>query len=291
VVALRDAEPTLDAQSKSMSDQAKPHIPELYVEQFALGELPSGRRRAELEAAVQGGSELIAKLQRSNAQLLAEHPPAAMAAAIERRLRNAEVAHTARRRGWLLPGLAVGVACAAAALALFVFWPSAPQGTPESQEPLASAPADSAPEITRDKGLTPQITIHRKTAEASEKLTNGQRASEHDLLQLGYIAAGRPYGVLLSVDGARVVTLHFPATPQSSTLLERSGEVYLPTAYELDAAPRFEQFFFVTSASELDVPAVVDLAQRWADSNTAGAWLSLPESLEQTNFRLLKEPR
>lgn len=273
-----------------MSHPVKPHIPDLFVEQYALGELPEGTRREEVEAAVKGGSDVIEDLERSNLELLAAHPSAAMAASIERRLRLAEEVPAPRRALWLQRGLAAGVACAAAAVALYVFWPSNTEA-PQPEEQIAVVLPKDDPEITRDKGLSPQITVHRKTAQDSEKLANGQTAKEHDLLQLGYIAAGRPYGVLLSVDGAHVVTLHFPTTEQSSTLLERSGEVYLPTSYELDAAPRFEHFFFITSNSELDVSAIVEAAQRWADSGGPNTRLPLPDTLEQSTLRLLKEPR
>ena len=64
----------------------------------------------------------------------------------------------------------------------------------------------------------------------------------------------RGYGVLLSIDGARKVTLHWPEAGQRRRRpLQASGEMRLPSAYELDDAPAFERFFLVRADEPFSV--------------------------------------
>ena len=62
----------------------------------------------------------------------------------------------------------------------------------------------------RIKGLRPALTIYRRTAAGTETLADGSVARPGDLLRVGYTARGTAYGVILSIDGARSVTLHLP---------------------------------------------------------------------------------
>jgi hypothetical protein len=82
------------------------------------------------------------------------------------------------------------------------------------------------------------------------------------VLQVSYVALGRPYGVIFSIDGAGVVTLHHPTSAEGEqALVDLDGAVPLPSAYELDDAPRFEKFFFVTALHPLDVTAILEKAR------------------------------
>ncbi|MDR0909693.1 MAG: hypothetical protein LBM77_07995 [Spirochaetaceae bacterium] len=76
-----------------------------------------------------------------------------------------------------------------------------------------------------------------------------------DTVQLAYAAPGGKdcYGVIFSLDGNGVETLHFPATEDSSTKLETGRQVFLSESYTLDDAPEFEDFYFITSDAPIDI--------------------------------------
>jgi len=87
------------------------------------------------------------------------------------------------------------------------------------------------------------------------------------------------------------VTLHFPAVATSSTLLVRSGVASLGHSYELDDAPGYERFLFVTSPQPIDVAAVVARAEVLArdPQHAARDPLSLPSGHSQLWYTLRKE--
>ena len=115
--------------------------------------------------------------------------------------------------------------------------------------------------------------------------------SEKDVLQLSYVAVGRKYGVIFSIDGRGIVTVHYPYAENGATPeLEQGGEIYLRYAYELDDAPLFERFFFVTSDKPFNI-AIVEKAARLLASKTGQARntdLKLPSGFEQYSFLLNK---
>lgn len=118
---------------------------------------------------------------------------------------------------------------------------------------------------SRAKGLLPELHMYRKRGDDAERLSMSSTLRAHDVVQLGYVAAGFQHGVLLSIDGAGNVTLHFPSEPSASTKLEPGqGEHMLESAYELDDAPAFERFFFVASPQPLSVPALLTAARSMA---------------------------
>jgi hypothetical protein len=96
----------------------------------------------------------------------------------------------------------------------------------------------------------------------------------------------------VSVDGAGGVTRHWPVDGTLAAALESGREVLLPESFRLDAAPRFERFFFVTSTQPFDVSRVVDAARALAARPDArDAALPLPPGLAGCDFVLPKEIR
>jgi hypothetical protein len=108
---------------------------------------------------------------------------------------------------------------------------------------------------------------------------------------VGYHAAGHAYGVIVSIDGRRLVTLHLPRDGERAVPLGREATVLLDHAYELDDAPRWERFYFVTGNEPFLVSAVVIAAERAAlvSRDDTPATLSLPAGLTQSVFSLQKE--
>ncbi|PTL75921.1 ActD protein [Vitiosangium sp. GDMCC 1.1324] len=265
--------------------------PDWLLERIALGELPPeelAAARARL-AEEPGGLERLARLESDDGATLAKLPPSQVAAEIARRRRVLEASRSVRAdtlsRRWL-PAVALGVPVVVGLALLMVL--SLHELPEEEARPQQVALLDT----TRTKGLEPKLLVHRQTqGGAPEPLVDSARARQGDVLQLSYVSAGRRYGAVLSVDGRGSVTLHFPESLTGSLEL-KGGTVSLPSAYELDDAPAFERFFFVTSDAPFDVNALMDAARQLAQDpgSARNQPLPLPEQLSQTSVTLEKAP-
>jgi hypothetical protein len=264
-------------------------IPHWLLERVALGELSPDAladARARLEHERDGDGRL-ARLAEDSRRTLERHPPAAVAAEVERRRAaraRMDSAREAGRGGW--HGLSLGMPVAASLVLLVL----------STQRELPPEPAPARAPIIwnvseRIKG-EPMLRVHRQGATEPEPLANHARARRGDVLQLSYVSGGRPHGVVVSVDGRGGVTLHHPATLTSSTELAPGEAVTLGHAYELDDAPGFERFLFVTSDAPLDVATVLEAARVLArqPSEARTRPLPLPDTLAQTSFTLEKVP-
>ncbi len=235
-------------------------VPDLLVERLALGELDEAqatRVRARLEAA--GELDRLEAIDRSNAEILAAHPPSAIRAEVERRAQGRGSPEPAAN-GWRYA--IVPLAVAAAAVLFFVLRPRAPGST----DPIiASADSgESAEGGTRIKG-DPRLLVYRKASGGTELMSAGSPAGAGDLLQVGYQANGASAGVILSIDGSGAVTLHHPLQPDGDPALKDGGKITLRESFELDDAPEFERFFFVArDEGPVDVQAVLDAAEKLA---------------------------
>jgi len=99
---------------------------------------------------------------------------------------------------------------------------------------------------TRIKGLEARMEVWKKSGEAVVQMENLGEAHEGDELQLRYLVPEKCYGLLFSMDGNGVLTVHL-GNGAGSVALEPGNMVTLPFAYKLDSAPKFEKFFFMTS--------------------------------------------
>jgi hypothetical protein len=250
-------------------------LPDWLVERAALDEVPPASRDRVAAADPGELARRVAALRDDNAAELARFPAGPAVAEIDARV----AAERRRRRSQRWRRWAGGLALATcAAAALVVLRPGAQQAVP-----------DEVPESTRPKGH-PRLLAFRHVGEQVEQLKQDAMVRAGDVIQLRYNSAGESYGVIASVDGAGVVTLHYPlredAPPPATAMAETAA---LPTAYSLDDAPRFERFFFVTARGPIDVQrtlaALRALGQR-TDSETA--LLELPEGMRQWSLRLRK---
>ena len=259
-------------------------LPDWLVERAALDEVPPASRERIERADPRELADRVAALRDDSAAELARHPAGPALAQIEARvaeLRDRTERDARRRRRWL-GGL--GLVMSAAVVLLVV------RGT--AQSPAGeSALADS--DTTRVKGAA-RLIAFRQAGEQVEQLGPDAMVRAGDVIQLRYNAGGRGYGVIASVDGAGVVTLHYPlredAPPQATAMAPEPTA--LPNAYALDNAPRFERFFFITSDDPLDVGQTLGALRALAhrdDSATARA--ELPAGLRQWSLRLRKADR
>ena len=220
-----------------MKESTRP-IPELLVEQLLLDELPSARRVA-LEREF-GAEAVQAVLQERRAQDEHLRTKLPMLRAHRHLLFTTPRSTSLWMRINPLPLAALG----AALLAVF-FWPANPPGDGGAQHGV---------EETRIKGQDPSLLVFRKVGQQVQMLKDSQTVARGDVLQVAYVAAAARYGVVASVDGRGEVTIHFPAAGESTALSQ--GKVLLDHAYELDDAPSFERFVFLTGAEPFDIDAV-----------------------------------
>jgi hypothetical protein len=145
---------------------------------------------------------------------------------------------------------------------------------------------------TVDLSVT-QLLVYRKINGKVEILADGDKANAGDLLQLAYVATKdteETHGMIFSVDGRGVITLHYPVNKDESTQLELNKQLSLPNAIELDDAPGFERFFFLTSSSPIDVKAILKGLKEKTKipDQVKHTKLDLPESLKQYSILILK---
>ena len=269
-------------------------ISELDWERFVLNELPEERSKI-LRELLSGDLELrrkVESLERSNREDAARYPAGLVVPGIRERFVREHSApasdKTSRRSPVLRRLLVLSPALAAAFILVFVVLPARKN---EVAPDLPGFPADSQT-IKGAAGLDlnqTQLLVYRQRDSDVERMSNGQIARAGQVMQLAYVSAER-YGVILSIDGVGTVTLHFPDRAEAGTDLEPNKKISLPQAIELDDAPSFERFFFVTSAAPLDVRAVLKIAADLArdPQRAEGTDLMLPPGLGQTSFLIRK---
>ncbi len=255
------------------------------MERFVLCELP-GSRMAEIRRLAATDPDLrekIALLQRSSQDILDQYPSEDYVPKILSRLRAEAVSMEPKERtkpaNWRRFLLAAPAVAAALVLVIAIFFRP---GDPTFGTRIKG-------EETIDMTKT-QVIIYRKINDDAEVLKNGDTAFAGDLLQIAYVPAGKLYGVVFSIDGNGVVTLHYPEHDDDSTLLAQGQKTLLQTSYELDDAPGFERFFFVTSKSKIDTSKILRSARLLAcASDEAGSGkLMLPAAQDQFSIILIK---
>jgi hypothetical protein len=249
-------------------------LPDWLVERAALEEVPSVCRDRIERADRQELAARVAQLREENAAELSAYPAGPAVALIERRV--VEVRRRRRRRQLTM------VTLAAAAAVLLVAWPR----TTAAPEQVAMGDE----EVTRAKGAA-RLTVFRQAGDHAERLDEDALVRAGDSIQVRYSAGGKLYGLIASVDGAGVVTLHYPANADAPALATALAQkpTSLPQAYVLDDAPQFERFFFITSEDPIEVAPTLGALRTFAKrGNSATASVDLPVGLHQWTIRLRK---
>lgn len=263
-------------------------LSEYYLERYVLGELPD-EVAGEIRGLVQESPELQAVLEEiesSSREILAVYPASAVKASLTARMKEVQK----KRLGFPLRTILYLSSAVAAVLVFFLLI------LPAIKDDTGTGPLGIGPDQTLVKGTAAidlsktQLLIFRKSDDQVEIMADKAQAKPGDLLQLAYVAAEESYGVILSIDGRGNVTLHFPAGRGESTELEQHRESFLPNSIELDDAPDFERFFFITSGAQIDVEDILRRAENLADvpALVSQAELNLPDGLKQYSILVLK---
>ncbi len=233
------------------------------------------------EVGVDGASnddrDAIAALVVDDARVLARLPPKTAAANINAALDREPPRSMFRSTGHFFVAPAVAIA---AVLCVFVVVPKKLQ----ADDLINGAIGD------RIKGdAQPVLLISREHNGEAQALSSWDIVHTGDVVQVRTKGAGFAHGVVVSVDGAGVVTRHFPDDGSSTTL--PTGTTALPFSFELDDAPGFERFFLVASNAALDVKAVEEAAAATARSKDPrkATLHGLPDGAVQSDFLLVKE--
>lgn len=258
------------------------------LERYLLGELPSARmdeidRLAQEDPGIKKELDLLKK---TNAEIMQQNPLDTMMPGILKKYEENRQQFRNREKAGPMSWkrLVYGVPVLTAAL-IIMFVVLLRDGTAPVQNRIKG---EDAVDFTKT-----QILIYRQNRNQVELLNNGDKAGSGDLIQLGYIPAGKTYGVIFSIDGNGVVTLHYPERADGSTFLNQEKKNLLASAYELDNAPDFERFFFVTAEKEIDVQKIIIQAEELAGSTQLSKTtdLDLPESYQQFSVLLKKEKK
>lgn len=265
---------------------APQHIPDLLLERYRLGELPPAESE-RIRRCLETDPELHQRLQTielSEQEISRRYPSDLLAAGVRHRLQQ-------KTRSLSLPAThLVGnwrwkLALVSALVMLGIGWPWLSsfllQPTGRTTDPI--------PLMDRLKG--DRLIVYRKTKEGSELLSNGDRVQPGDQIRLGYRAAGRSFGMIVSIDGRGVVTRHLPQQGDRAARLTPDAQVLLDYAYELDDTPSWERFYLVTGRQEFEIAPILEAARTAARST--GRYipgiLSLPTTLDQSSIVLMKE--
>ncbi len=227
------------------SADTPPLLSDWTLERFVLGEL-SPERHQEVVSAIASYPEVAARisaLHADNRATLERYPKAA----VTHRIRNAAPQKSQRRA--LVPVLAFAVA-------LLTVVPLVFSNTNRPVEPDVLTKGSVGPD------QAPNAALHVFLDDGGE-LTPGATVRAGDILGFRVDRGNHPFGALLSLDGAGVVTLHLPPTAEADLHLA-PGLVTLDLGYQLDDAPDFERFFFLVADRPFDLPAVLEAAQRLA---------------------------
>jgi hypothetical protein len=255
--------------------------PDWLLERFRLGELSAEQRACVSRALASdpGAAERLAALGSDDARTLAAHPPRVVAAVVRARLAQATAPRPVHPRGLFARAFLPLASAAAVAVGVSALLPSWHE---QAREP-----------VTRLKGLEPGLLVFRHAPTGAEPLAPAAAARADEVVQLAYQAAGRRYGVVVSIDGRGRVTRHLPRTGDQAAPLRTGGAVPLPEAYRLDDAPGFERFFLVTADTPFSVNLVVRATERLygggPDPARTGSRLELPAGFGQVGFELRKE--
>lgn len=260
-------------------------VPPLYVEQMCLADLPLLRHWQVVMKLgyIHSKHDVQEILAKSNANIILKYPPKQMAAQIVRRYKKEIASRIFKPKtnifhnGWLFLCISI------CTLLLFLFmrqvvhrehWRGAWIGNdvPADNHNRSFVFMPAVPSRREVMPLPSRLDIFKNHYPKAVQLKSGDTVVEGDEVQVQY-QTQRLFGVIFSVDGAGVVSLHYPSEAEGSTALAQ-GTHLLRFAFILDDAPGFEKFFMVASKKPVSVEQVTIAAKQVKSDNDS---LLLPD--------------
>lgn len=242
-------------------------VSDFKMEQYLIGALPENEMQElrDREASDEIFAARVAALKEQNEKILAENSFEKLSVELDRAdLVNGSLTDAGNRAGSMTFKFGVMKIAAAVIVALGIFSAVIIGGRDEIVQMDAAQQAGSDVAMaagsvengsygeTRIKGMQARMEIWKKTAEGVAQMEEKGLASEGDELQLRYVVPEKCFGMLISMDGNGVVTVHMGQGAQAIAV-EPGKMNTLPFAYKLDDAPHFEKFFLLTSKNEFSV--------------------------------------
>ncbi len=258
-------------------------IPDWKLERYLLKELPA-EEMTYLAHQIAQDDVLRARLsdfEKSDAEIRAAYPPAWTQQQIRMKAESGSSSVAlprVRSRLWIWPAIPT-----VAMLILVAIYP-------DFIDRIVQDYGADTPGI-RVKGIQPSLQIFRKTNSGPRRLTEGEFVHEHDLLQIAYLAAGHRFGMIFSIDGRGAFTQHLPYNGNQSASLDQNEAISLNFSYELDDAPDWERFYFITSEIPFEVDEVVQNIRRQMGQSSMPrtGLLNLNDTYHQITIMLRKD--
>lgn len=266
-------------------------IPTITLERYVLGELSADemKKMDQLIAENARIARQVAAIRESNKVILQQYTPLTMSQDIRIRASMHSDKHQGRAKfGRYYQAWGTAGVIALSVTLFVVFTPRHHLEMQSIDNPVALLKLEPG---IRIKGIEPFLQVFRQTEDHIEQLTSGDLVSEGDVIQLSYVPVSQQYGMIISIDGDGVVTQHLPSdSSHLAKRLEDRVEVRLKNAYELDDAPLFERFYFITSNTAFETQAILEAATQLVSEPGAvlDKSLVLPEHLNYSIFTLNK---
>ena len=254
----------------------KTKVPQIYLEQLYLDELSSEKVE---KITNKYPEKLLFQIEESNRKILDQYPPAYIKEKILRKLntKNKNFQKKTNFRTHVLKFAPIAAALIFLTLNLGHLYQ--PEKNPKHGN------------IVRQKGLTPNLSVFKDNGIAPVELFNDDLVAESDIIQLTYNAAGKKFGVIFSIDGRGILTLHYPKNKYDTPAITPNGNHALPFSYELDDAPDFERFYFISSNKEFNISTVLKSAEITIKNGNVSTIksLNLPSGFDQESILLRKD--
>lgn len=223
-------------------------IPDIILEQYFLGELPS-EKMIEIRSLLDSDDSLrkrIKLIEKSNNEFLKTYPFSKTFIQGSLSDKGRKSKNSRFRKIFIFPSAAL--ALAACTLLFFKI------------SPLFD-PIDNSVII---KGNAENLFLYRKNGNQADVLKNGDSAKKNDILQIAYQIPKDRYCIIFSIDGNSSVTLHYSSSDKSAPEDSAPGKIFVPESYQLDDAPFFERFFMITSDKKIHGDDILSRAEKFA---------------------------
>ncbi|MBU1077810.1 MAG: hypothetical protein KKH98_10995 [Spirochaetes bacterium] len=261
----------------------KRRVPDLLLEQYLLNELPEeeSRRIEELLKQEKNGMKRLEKLKESNKEILEKHPASVMNRSIRSKVEEAGsvkegmpgfLYRTFTRYRYLYTAIGFVV------ILFLVFIPQRIEHFVRDHETI------------RIKGGA-EFYIYLKEGDQKKRLKNNDTVRAGVLIQVAYKAGDARYGIIFSIDGRGIITLHFPGRQQDPCNLTPGRKMALKEAYELDDAPDYEHFFFIYSVKKINKKRIMEKVKEVTKKpyRIKEEIKKLPGELKVIGLKLVKE--